>query len=902
MKKYKKENIMKKGKLKRLIEIGCIPTDSPEERLRKSIMTIMVIPYSLAGIIWGLYFMRNGFVISGVIPLAYAVVSLTTFFHFIYTKRYNIFRFFQVFLVLVLPFLLQLTLGGFSQSSGMLLWSCTAPFIALVFYDSNVAKKWFYALLFMLVLACFLDESARKHFFEDIDANTIVGVYGANFILISALIFGIQIYFLNGMKKIKIKLKEKEELLKAFSEIEKQKSLLSASKDRLELVMGSLEEVVWGRNLPDYQMQYVSNSVVKLYGFPMADWYENPNLWLDMIHPDDIQQVEKDNEPLFSLGVTKLEYRIITADKKIKWISSTTRIIKDTDGTPFLMMGIAKDITKLKEAELKVVAGEKRYRELFEKSSNANLILKNNLFIECNDAAIEMLGHKSKAALFNIQPFELSPEIQPDGQLSSEKSKEMNKIAYDTGSNRFEWSHLKSNGEVFPVEVSLTSLPSENPNDKTLHVVWRDITVQKNAQNQLNQLNDNLESKAAELQNSNSSLLLNMAEMEKLRTASESIAKELRQFIETANAPIFGIDSKGLVNEWNQTSERITGFTKEEVMGQDLVQTYITEDYQKQVKEVLDNALKGEETANYEFPLFTKEGKRVMVLLNSSTRRDVDGKVVGVLGVGQDITIINEHKESLEIKVLERTSKLKENEVKLKNSLEKEKELNQLKSSFISVASHQFRTPLAVIQSNTELLEMLNTSGVKQEPEKYAKVTNRITETISKMTYLMDDVLTLEKLTSGNVFYTPEDIDLVVFCEKLVKKLNFIQRDGRALDFVIDGEAYKLQLDANLLTHSLSNLISNAFNYSVGKGNPQLSIHFAPTEVILAIKDYGLGLTKEEQLHLFEPFFRADNVAEIKGTGLGLSIAKEYVEVNKGQISVKSILGEGSCFEITFKR
>ena len=97
-------NKARKNKLKRLIEIGCIPSDTPEERLKKSIMTIMVIPYALAAIIWGLYFMRNGFTIAGTIPLAYAVVSLTSFFHFIATKRYNIFRFFQVFLVLVLPF------------------------------------------------------------------------------------------------------------------------------------------------------------------------------------------------------------------------------------------------------------------------------------------------------------------------------------------------------------------------------------------------------------------------------------------------------------------------------------------------------------------------------------------------------------------------------------------------------------------------------------------------------------------------------------------------------------------------------------------------------------------------------------------------------------------------------
>ena len=600
--------MIKVDKLKRLIEIGCIHSDSPEERLRKSIMTIMIIPYSLAGIIWGLYFMRNGFVISGVIPLAYAFVSLTSFLYFISTKRYNIFRFFQVFLVLVLPFLLQLTLGGFTQSSGMLLWSCTAPFIALVFYDFKTAKKWFYALAFLLLLACFLDESAREYFPKEVDANSIVGVYGANFILISSLIFSIQIYFLNGMKKIKIELGEKEILLEAATEMEKQKELLIASKDRLELVMGSLEEVVWGRNLPDYQMQYVSNSVVNLYGFPMADWYENPNLWSDMIHPDDLAQVEKEGESLFTKGITELEYRIITADKKIKWISSTTRIIKSTDGTPYFMTGIAKDITD-----------------------------------------------------------------------------------------------------------------------------------QKNAQNQLNQLNDNLE-----------------------------------------------------------------------------------------------------------------------------------------------------------IKVKNRT-------IELEESLEREKELGQLKSTFVSTASHQFRTPLAVIQSNAELLEMFNASGKKIEPEKYKKVSGRITEEIAKMTGLMDDVLVLGKLSAGKVPYDPEDIALVEFCEKLVNEFNDVKTDGSHLNFVIKGEPYNVALDPKLLTHSLSNLISNALKYSVGKKNPDLTIHFKPNELVVSIKDYGIGIPEAELSKLFQPFFRANNVTEIKGTGLGLSIAKEYIEVNKGEIAVQSTLGEGSCFEIIFK-
>ena len=116
---------------------------------------------------------------------------------------------------------------------------------------------------------------------------------------------------------------------------------------------------------------------------------------------------------------------------------------------------------------------------------------------------------------------------------------------------------------------------------------------------------------------------------------------ELTQFVDTANAPIFGIDAQGNVNEWNQQAEKITGFPKQEVIGRDLVDNFITDDYKLSVGEVLAKALQGDETENYEFPLFTHSGDRVDVLLNSTTRRDVSGQIVGVVGVGQDITELN---------------------------------------------------------------------------------------------------------------------------------------------------------------------------------------------------------------------------------------------------------------------
>jgi PAS domain S-box-containing protein len=324
----------------------------------------------------------------------------------------------------------------------------------------------------------------------------------------------------------------------------------------------------------------------------------------------------------------------------------------------------------------------------------------------------------------------------------------------------------------------------------------------------------------------------------------------------------------------------------------------------------------------------SKDNKEYWVDLNVQPLFDNTHKLSGFMFVEFDVTdrIVNEQtirnlNMDLENIVQKKTEKLSANELKLENSLRKEqertialitsenklktslikeKELGQLKESFVTVASHQFRTPLSVIQSNAELLEMLNKLDQKQDTVKYAKVTNRITMAISKMTDLMDDLLTLGKLTSGKVSYNPESFDVVKFCDNLVQEFNIVQVDGRSIDFIVLGKPSMVFLDAKLLEHTLSNLISNAFKYSLGKENPQLSLEFTETELFLSIKDFGLGIPKEEQLNLFEPFFRADNVTEIQGTGLGLSIAKEYVQVNKGVIKAESVLGEGSSFQIIF--
>ena len=177
------------------------------------------------------------------------------------------------------------------------------------------------------------------------------------------------------------------------------------------------------------------------------------------------------------------------------------------------------------------------------------------------------------------------------------------------------------------------------------------------ANQKIDHQNQEREKRAAELVITNNEHVVRK-ELDRSRAEMEQIAKDLTLFIDTANAPIFGIDANGNVNEWNQKSAEITGFSADEVRGRNLVEEFITSDYRESVNQVLRKALVGKETSNYEFPLYTKNNQRVMVLLNATTRRNTKGDIVGVVGVGQDITKLDNSRAEMENNVLERTREL----------------------------------------------------------------------------------------------------------------------------------------------------------------------------------------------------------------------------------------------------
>ena len=379
-------------------------------------------------------------------------------------------------------------------------------------------------------------------------------------------------------------------------------------------------------------------------------------------------------------------------------------------------------------------------------------------------------------------------------------------------------------------------------------------------------------------------------EIEGYRSKMESVTLELALLIDTANAPIFGINSKGLVNEWNQTLEKITGFTKDEVLGNDLVQTYITEDYKKSVKKVLDDALKGKETANYEFPLFAKDGERVMVLLNSSARRNVDGKINGVLGVGQDITELVGYRNELELKVNQRTLKLNE-------ALKKEKELNELKSRFVSIASHEFRSPLSAINFAAGSMKKYWT---RMDSSIIEKKLTKIEDQVAYMISLLDDVLLVGQAEAGKMINHPVALNFDKFINAIIEEVYHSSKKSHKIK-LIDSEQLKgtdLFIDEKLGRTIFINLLNNAIKFSPDANKVIVELSSDKDHTIISVIDFGLGIPESEVEKIFMPFTRGENVDSIQGTGLGLSIVKEALVAMGGKIIVNSTLENGTTFMV----
>lgn len=245
--------------------------------------------------------------------------------------------------------------------------------------------------------------------------------------------------------------------------------------------------------------------------------------------------------------------------------------------------------------------------------------------------------------------------------------------------------------------------------------------------------------------------------------------------------------------------------------------------------------------------------------------------------------------------VCQDVSDRKRTEAQMRQALARERELNELKSRFIAMTSHEFRTPLAVIASSAGILK---TFRDRLSPEKTTKHLNTIQTYVKHTTQLLDDILTINQAEMGKLHFEPEPLDLQAFCAQVLQEMQLNSPEHQLRFESHYPETLQLQADPKLLRQILINLLSNAVKYSPQGGEVNVCLQTQATTITLAVQDHGIGIPLEDQAHLFDSFHRATNVGTIQGTGLGLSITKKCVEIQGGSLTFKSVPQRGTTFTV----
>lgn len=237
----------------------------------------------------------------------------------------------------------------------------------------------------------------------------------------------------------------------------------------------------------------------------------------------------------------------------------------------------------------------------------------------------------------------------------------------------------------------------------------------------------------------------------------------------------------------------------------------------------------------------------------------------------------------------------------IQTALKKEKEINELKSRFVSVVSHEFRNPLNTILFSTELLQRYGNQISDQKKEIYL---DRIQGSVKRMNELLSDVLTVGETESGKLQFSPQPLDIIRFCKDLVDEFHLSDRRNHQINFSFCQTSERDRpflplLDERLLRHILTNLLSNAVKYSPSGDPVEFKLALSDRTAIFRIQDHGIGIPKSDQANLFQSFHRASNVKAIPGTGLGLSIVKQCVDLHGGSIGVDSEENRGTLFTVT---
>jgi PAS domain S-box-containing protein len=400
-------------------------------------------------------------------------------------------------------------------------------------------------------------------------------------------------------------------------------------------------------------------------------------------------------------------------------------------------------------------------------------------------------------------------------------------------------------------------------------------------------------------------------------------ATHLISLFENATEGIILTDSAGNIILVNPAAERMFGYGKEELPG-NLIEILIPEKFKHHHHQLREgfyhqpsNRVMGQNRDLYgrrkdgsgmpvEVSLshYRRDGELFVMafIIDITRRKEIENDMLKQKTELEKITDkIRQLNASLEVKVEERTlilkealQKLEQSQEELSEALDKERQLNEIKSRFVSMASHEFRTPLSTVLSSASLLSKYSAPEDKGKRDKHIQ---RIKNSVNHLNDILEDFLSLGKLNEGKVEKSMDEINLKEVLADTIEEMKGILKKDQRFELSFNGD-FIAYTDKKLFKNIMINLIGNAIKFSDEDKLISIKGKTAGDKVLISVTDQGIGISEDDQLHLFSSFFRGANANNIQGTGMGLHIVKRYVELLRGQIQIQSQLNKGTT--VTF--
>ncbi|MFE4105085.1 PAS domain S-box protein [Almyronema epifaneia] len=544
-----------------------------------------------------------------------------------------------------------------------------------------------------------------------------------------------------------------------------------------------------------------------------------------------------------------IEKQYIRKNGALQWVSLTVSLLHDATGQPMCDMAVIQDISARKAAEAALRESEERFRAIFEQAAVG--ISQTDLagrYLQVNQTFCQLLGYSESELLGQFWQAVTHPDdLTKDGPMMRQ--------VFDGQIKSFstEKRYLRKDGEVLWTQKTLSVVRDENNAVAYVIAVIEDISDRKRAEQAL------------------------QASQQQLASIADNIPGNIFR-------EVFHPDGSITFSFMSQGEQELSGLSPEAIKydRRQLLATVHPADRDNFERQLLASA-KALEPFDYEYRVIHTSGETRWARESICFFQLENGDIVGD-GITLDIT------------------RRKQAEAKVHQALSREKELNQLKSRFISMTSHEFRTPLAVIASSAGILQEF---ADKLSEERKQQHLETIQTYIKHTTRLLDDILLINRAEAGKLSFRPHTLLLIEFCRALLAELQISIAEHEIVFVVYHHQAIaparfeiEVSADRELLRHILCNLISNAAKYSEANTPIEVKLTVESDRIAIQIRDQGMGIPPEDQPQLFEAFHRARNVGNIAGTGLGLSIVKQCLDLHNGQISFESYLGQGTTFTV----